>query len=117
MFSFLASRVVCEHFVTEAFLIARRVVDRLEREQTHDILCVNCNEQVFEDVVTRLQNERPYVALRRITLVSGTINILDNMQETHRKPSLVLQCCTNGTYVSNLKHNLKNNPNKQIKTP
>uniref|UniRef100_A0A2Y9D2D3 Ionotropic receptor n=1 Tax=Anopheles gambiae TaxID=7165 RepID=A0A2Y9D2D3_ANOGA len=112
MFSFLASRVVCEHFVTEAFLIARRVVDRLEREQTHDILCVNCNEQVFEDVVTRLQNERPYVALRRITLVSGTINILDSMQEMHRKPSLVLQCCTNGTYCHWGESFWYSNPNK-----
>ncbi|XP_035909415.1 uncharacterized protein LOC118511005 [Anopheles stephensi] len=88
-----STAVAHDEYVSEAFLIVRRVLDRLERDTTrlHDVLCVNCDEQVFEDVIIRLQKERPFVTMRRFSLVAGS---RVQAPTTHRLPSLVLQSCT-----------------------
>ncbi|XP_053663472.1 uncharacterized protein LOC128712607 [Anopheles marshallii] len=86
-----------EEYISEAFSIVRRVLDRLEQDSTqlHDVLCVNCDDKVFENIVIRLQNERPYVTMRRFTLLAGARVMPPGM---HRIPSLILQCCTPASY-------------------
>ncbi|XP_052895568.1 uncharacterized protein LOC128302750 [Anopheles moucheti] len=100
-----------EEYNIEAFSIVQRVFDRLEQDATqlHDVLCVNCDDKVFEDVVIRLQQVRPYVTMRRFTLLAGTRVMPSGM---HRIPTLVLQSCTPASYCHWGESFLFSNPHK-----
>ncbi|XP_058122732.1 uncharacterized protein LOC131293653 [Anopheles ziemanni] len=108
------SEVHSSLLTSEVFSLIRDVIDRIlqDSSQPHDILCVECSGNVFDDAIVRLQVARPYLVFTHEKNISLAVKFHDNFSGKKRENSMVIQVCLQGLQCGWGQMLLFQNPNK-----